>query len=475
MNLMAKGGRVLLLEFNEISWDVIDRLTRERGPRFLPNLNHIRKHGTWGSPTALEHPPNLDPWITWVTLHTGVPQDVHGARILEQDAATVTAHRSWEYAELGGKSIGVFGSIGSFPPRALRGFVVPGPFAPSSDTCPPELRPIQDLNRLQTKAHGTSRTPQSLAEHLRTAFALFRFGLSLRTCGVVAAQLLRERFDPSSRWRRVILQPLINFDFFKRLYLTRRPDFATWHSNHAAHFMHHYWRAWSSDGFRSQSSAEERARYGEAVPLGYKICDELLGRFLRLIDADTTLIVCSSMGQQPYVSDVYEQGKVILKLKSVEDFLARIEARGVTEIVPTMVPQINLRIPDSDVRRRIAGQISGIQRSIDGTREPGFAVETTGEIVTMTPLGLPQMRPGIQYCLPGSQPVPLEDLFLVDAPTVKQGMHHPIGMFAAIGRNSAPGRQLGPCSNLDIAPTVLCLLDVPVPSAMKGRPLLTPA
>lgn len=471
---MAKPHRVLFVEFNEISWDVIDRLTKERGPGYLPNLNRLRQRGTWGAPAALERPPNLDPWITWVTVHTGVTQDVHGAKVLEQDAATVLSPRSWEYAELGGKSIGVFGSIGSFPPRTRKGFVVPGPFAPTSDTDPPELRPIQDLNRQQTQAHGTSRGEQSVMQNIRTALTLFRFGLSLRTCGAIAAQLVRERFNPKARWRRVVLQPLLNFDFFQHLYRSRRPDFATWHSNHAAHFMHHYWRAWSSEGFRSESSAEERRNYGEAVPVGYKVCDQLLGRFMRLIDDDTTLIVCSSMGQQPYVSDLYQQGKVILKLTDVVNFLQRIGARGVTEIVPTMVPQINLRVPDPADRAELAQKITGIQRIIGDVRESGFAQETNGEIVTMTPLGLTQARPGIEYLLPGDARVPLESLFTVDAPTVKQGMHHPVGMFAAIGKNIASGRQLGQCSNLDIAPTVLSLLDVPIPEVMKGRPLLTP-
>jgi predicted AlkP superfamily phosphohydrolase/phosphomutase len=66
----------------------------------------------------------------------------------------------------------------------------------------------------------------------------------------------------------------------------------------------------------------------------------------------------------------------------------------------------------------------------------------------------------------------MESLFTLDAPTPKQGMHHPEGLLAFIGAGIAPGSDLGTCSNLDVAPTLLSLLAIPIPSEMKGRPLL---
>jgi arylsulfatase A-like enzyme len=51
-------------------------------------------------------------------------------------------------------------------------------------------------------------------------------------------------------------------------------------------------------------------------------------------------------------------------------------------------------------------------------------------------------------------------------------MHHPDGLFIAYGKGIAAGRQLGACTNLDIAPTLMSLLGVPIPKAMSGRVLL---
>jgi hypothetical protein len=467
------SNKVLLLEFNEINWRVIDRLVAERGREFLPNICHIREQGTWGAPLALEQPPNLDPWVTWVTVHTGTTQAVHGAKVLEQDAATVGAKRSWEYIAEAGRTVGIFGSIGAYPPAPVKGFVIPGPFAPGDDTFPRSLEPIQSLNRRHTRAHGASSHADSLAQLMKAGLQLLQLGLKPATCARIARQLVRERVDPHASWRRVMLQPLVNYDFFAALYRRQRPDFATWHTNHAAHFMHHYWRAWNDAGFAHGSPEEERAHFGEAVPLGYKLCDELLGRFLGLMDERTVLLVCSSMGQQPFLNAHYREGKVIVRFKDTEEFLRRIEARGVTEVVPTMVPQVNLRVPDPALRAQLMARIRGSVRVVNGEQQMGIAVEETGDILTVTPIGLSARVAGIYYRFPGvEQGAPLEELFAMDAPTVKQGMHHPEGLLVAYGKQIHAGRQLDACTNLDIAPTVMSLLGLPIPPAMSGRVLL---
>jgi hypothetical protein len=411
-----------------------------------------------------------------VTVHTGVTHDAHGAKVLEQDSATVKAKRTWEYVAEAGRSVGVFGSVGAYPPAAVPdGFIVPGPFAPGDDTFPRDLEPIQSLNRGHTRAHGNNRQAESPAAMVRTGLRLLKLGLRPSTCARIARQLLRERFDSRSAWRRVVLQPLINYDFFAAQYRRTRPAFATWHTNHAAHYMHHYWRAWNDEGFTTKGPDDEHRIYGDAVPLGYQVCDELLGRFTKLIDDETVLVVCSSMGQQPFVSAAYRDGKVIVRFKDVDAFLKQIGAKGVTEVVPTMVPQVNVRVPDSALRAELAARLRDARRTVSGRSEAAIVVEETGEILTVTPLGLNGPAKDVTYEFPGAGSIRIDTLFAVDAPTVKQGMHHPAGLFVAYGRSIAAGRQLEQCTNLDIAPTLLSLLSIPVPGVMSGRNLLTAA
>ena len=473
---MNKTRKVLLLEFNEINWHVIDKLLAGKGKAFLPNLGRLRAEGTTGVQTAVERPPLLDPWITWVTLHTGVSPNVHGASVLEQKGETIRAKRTWQYASEAGRSVGVFGSISSYPPAPVDGFMVPGPFAPGNETYPERLQPVQAINRRYTQVHNKTVRPPGLLENMRAGMDLFRLGLRPSTCAHVAAQLVSERVSPSLRWRRASLQPRLNFDFFSALYRRGRPDFATWHSNHAAHYMHHYWRAWDDTGFPVKSTPEERKQYGEAVPYGYKLCDELLGRAMRLIDDETVLVVASSMGQQPYVSEKYREGKTVVRIKNIEALLDVIGRAGIAEVVPTMVPQWNLVVPDSNRRAALMRRFESARREVAGRREAAFAISETGDCLTLTPLGLAAAQPGIRYFFPedgqdSAKAYALEDLFATDTPTVKQGMHHIDGVLGFYGAGIKRGGQLQACTNLDVAPTLLSLLGVAVPPVMEGRVL----
>lgn len=468
--------KVLLAEFNEINWGVIDQLVRERGEAFLPNFARLRREGACGAPEAIEVSPHLDPWITWVTLHTGVPREVHGASVLEQDSSTLKAKRLWHYVAEAGRKVGIFGSISAYPPQPVDGFMVPGPFAPSDDTYPPTLQAVQAVNRLGTQLHNKTVAKPSLGGLAGMAVQLVRWGLRPATVASVAVQLVRERVQAGSHWRRVTLQPVMNMDFFSRLYRSHRPDFATWHSNHAAHFMHHYWRSWDDSAFAVKATAEERAKYGEAVPEGYRICDELLGRLMQLIDGDTVLVVASSMGQQPYKSERYVAGKVVVRVRDIDRLLGVVGREGIDQVVPTMVPQWNLRVADPVARSAIRARFEAIRRTVEGRSEGAFAVEETDAILTITPLGLSGSAEGVRYSFPGCpgdrpEGFPIAELFAVDAPTVKQGMHHPRGLLCFFGRGIQPGVELAPSTNLDVAPTLLTLMGIPVPAQMTGRVL----
>lgn len=470
---VTSAKKVLLLELNEVNWMVVDKLIAQHGHDYLPNFARLRSGGSWCTQVADEQPPHLDPWVTWVTLHTGVPREVHGAAVLEQSAESISAKRLWDYVDEAGKSVGVFGSISAYPPHKVDGFMVPGPFAPGDETFPAGLQPIQSINRLGTRMHNRTGKGAGTLGLARMGLALLRLGLRPRTVWEIARQLLRERLDHSSHWRRVCLQPMMNRDFFAHLYNLRAPDFATWHSNHAAHFMHHYWRAWDDSGFTARSNVKEREDFGDAVPSGYRLCDDLIGDFMRLLPDDGVLVVASSMGQQPYSSERYPEGKVIVRFRDVEAFLDVVGREGITEVVPTMVPQWNLRVPDSTARAALRERISAARRTSPDGDEPAISVEENADILTITPLGMAKPPHDVRYLLTNANGAivesPMQQHFVAEAPTAKQGMHHPDGLLAFFGNGVIAGQKLPTCSNLDVAPTLLTLLGLPVPAIMPGR------
>jgi hypothetical protein len=55
---------------------------------------------------------------------------------------------------------------------------------------------------------------------------------------------------------------------------------------------------------------------------------------------------------------------------------------------------------------------------------------------------------------------------------VKSGCHDPKGMMILYGAGVRSGRSLAGANNLDIAPTLLTLMGLPVPKEMRGRVLV---
>lgn len=468
----VRSSRVVLLELNEITYAIIDPLI-ERGR--LPNFARLMRQGTWCAPDAVERPPNLDPWVTWVTLHTGVDSSKHGSFVLGQDDHTIRAKRSWDYAVEAGKSVGIYGSVTSFPPHPVPGFMVPGPFAPSNATFPPYLEPIQALNRKYTQVHQQHVEDEGVLAAARRAMKLLDLGLSPWTCARAGLQLAEERVNPELRWKRVLLQPLVNYDLFMALYERYRPDYATFHSNHCAHLMHHYWRAWDDSQFLSRAPEEEKRIYGKAIEQGYILADKMIGQLMDRLPPDAILAVASSMGQQPFVKEIYADGKIPVRFKDFKRFLELAGVVGASDMVPTMVPQWNVRVADPVLRERAAERLRAV-RAVGATFDRAVHVDENGEILTVTPFGLAKPNDAIRFFFDNAEDGggghKISELFHVDLPARKEGYHHPQGVFMLWGDGIPAGMQIQDTTNLDIAPTLLSLLGITIPPVMTGRDLL---
>lgn len=466
-----KPRKVLFVEFNEITWRIIDPLCSQGR---LPTFADFQRRGTRGTPIAVEEPPNLDPWISWMTVYTGRPQEEHGVKFLEQPPETVSGPRVADLAADAGKSLGIYGSIMHWPPRRdIRGFWVPSTFSPDTQTFPDTLRPIQELNLSQTRAHtplADQARPQGLVSR---ALGLMKLGLKPTTIASTASSLLRWKLQPHRKWEKVSLQPLINLDFFERAYRQERPDFATFHSNHVAHYMHRYWRSYDPAPFLSPPPAEEVRKYGPAIPFGYQVADRVLRRLTALADDDTVVVVTSALGQQPYVVEDFPEGRQVMRIRDIHKLMDLCGVTGACEPISMMAPQWNVKVPDAAKRAQAERILRGAWAGSPGTRL--YAFETVGDTICLnifqknfktidmaTTCGFPEAD---------DARFRLGDLCAVQDATPKEGYHDRSSVALLRGPGIRKGGQLDACTNLDLAPTLLALMGLPIPAHMKGRVL----
>lgn len=459
--------KVLLLEINEITWNLIDPFI-EAGK--LPTFAKLKKEGAWAAPMSVDLPPQLDPWITWTTVYTGRTQAEHNVFHLQQPPETIKAKRIWEICREAGLRVGVFGSLGSYPPQEVEGFYVPDTFSPDAATFPARLSPIQKLNLTYTRSIRLENDEDGLAFKAKLGKDLLGLGLRLSTCTRILRQLANEKITPDNRWQRVVLQPAVNFDFFSRLYKQNKPDFASFHTNHVAHFQHTYWKAMQPEAFPQPTTEKERKIYGNAIEFGYASADELLKRAARLCDENTVLFVASSMGQKPFINDS-EKGKQIGQLRSLDNLVEILGLKGQVKTLSTMSDQFNI-YPNSDKTKQIVKEKLSTAY-IDAPERPMFYVSELDDFITVNLTHYDEISEDSQCHFPNNEENKIfryEDLVYQTGHS-KSGCHDPQGMLIIYGNGIARGGKIEDVNNLDIAPTLLTILGLPVPPEMKGRVL----
>lgn len=464
-----RNQKVVLVELNEVTWRLIDPLLSRHQ---LPTLSRMIDEGAKGTPIAPEVPPDLDPWVSWTTLYTGRPPDEHGVKFLEQPPETVRGPKIWEIVADAGKSVGVFGSIMSWPPRnSAKGFWVPGTFSPGPETFPPELKPIQELNLMHTRAHNPLAAGPRLGKFAMIK-ALRKLGLRTATLARIAAHFAGRAIRVSKDWEKVNLQPLINVDFFAALWKRDRPDFATFHTNHIAHFQHRYWRSTDPTPFLEKPGREEMLKYGGAIRSGYQVADRLLRRVRKIVGPGTTLIIASGLGQQPYVVEEFRGGRSVVRIQNIADLLGATGIAGKCKPYSVMAPQWNIEFDSSEIQRQAVRTMRNAYYDSPG-QELLSCVEAGNTICVNVRQKLPRPIKWDANCVfpDTGRSVKMKDLCAERDSTPKQGYHEQAGVLVMCGPGIRPGVAIGECSTLDLAPTMLTLLGLPVPSYMKGRVL----
>lgn len=459
--------KVLLIEINEITWDLIDPFIAEGK---LPTFAYLKKNGTWASPTSVDLPPQLDPWITWTTVYTGRTQAEHNVFYLQQPPDTIRAKRIWELCKDAGLKVGVYGSLGSYPPQQVDGFYVPDTFSPDYATFPQNLSPIQKLNLTYTRSIRLENDSDGLMFKAKLGTDLLKLGLSVKTCTKIVKQLATEKISPQKRWQRVVLQPAVNFDFFSKLYRQHQPDFACFHTNHVAHYQHTYWNAMSPELFPQKTSADEQNIYGKAIEFGYRSADELLKKALTLCDNETILVVASSMGQKPFISDL-KNGKSIGQMRSLDRLMEIIGVKDETEAISVMSDQFNIYPKTAEAKQKVIKNLTSAY--IDNPSMPMFFISELEEFITVNLNNYDEITDHSNCVFPtqpGNNSFVYEDL-VYQTGLSKSGCHDPKGMMIVYGNGVRSAEQINQANNLDIAPTLMKILDLPIPTEMKGRVL----
>jgi Type I phosphodiesterase / nucleotide pyrophosphatase len=456
---------VIVLEFNELVPALVDRFI---GEGKLPHFERLRDESMVAVTDAEEEPPALEPWIQWVTVHTGLRFDEHKVFNLDE-GAKLPAPRIWDLASQAGRPVWICGSMNvGVQSEDIDGLILPDPWSSAAKSLPSGLfDPYLNFIRAYVHEYTAERPPVGWAERMRFARFMLTNGLSLKTVSDTLRQLATER-RTQNKWRRAVILDRLQWDVFRKFYRKKRPALATFFLNSTAHYQHYYWRDMEPHAFAVQSDEETQRKYADAILYGYQKMDEIIGEAFDLADAETSIVLCTALSQQPMLTHEETGGKQMFK---PVNHAALLTFAGITEpyeYAPVMAQQFHLVFATEagakDAEHKIAAlHLDGVSDFMLARRDGARLL--SGCSAEAWPAADARVASGAT-----SETIAFNDLFY-PLESVRSGMHHPEGILWIRTPDRAHRIVDRKVSLTEIAPTLLELADVRTAHQFAAAPL----
>jgi hypothetical protein len=352
--------QVLQIELNEVNFEYVDFYSKAGA---LPNFRRILNQHGLVKTTSEEKYEDLEPWIQWVSAHTGLSFEDHGVFRLG-DIESTNHEQIWERLEADlGLVVGAISPMNAKNRTAEAAFFVPDPWTTTKITASLPVRRVYGAIRQVVSDNANSKIKLNSLLWLCLGLVLLVRPHNIRAYWSLASRM-------SGRpWIKAMILDQILADLFVKLVNDSKPQFATLFLNAGAHIQHHYmFSSAAYDG--DQSNPAWYLGDGEDPLLDiYKMYDGLLGRLLDQF-GDSRLIVATGLHQDPYPVLTY-----YWRLKDHEVFLRKVGIPFVS-VEPRMSRDFLITCRNADEARDAAAMLSSA-RSMEN-QSPLFTVDNRG-------------------------------------------------------------------------------------------------
>jgi hypothetical protein len=348
LNADPSRKRLVLIELNEINFDLARKYVEPLNLRGFAALfaGGVRK-------TASEaRYEQLEPWIQWVSAHSGLKADQHGIVRLG-DIVASKVPQLFEQIEANGFTVGAVSPMNAENRLRRAAYFLPDPWTQTKS---------DDSFWSRALARALSQTVNDNAEGRITlqsamvlVLGLLRFARP-RHYATYLRLALRSRGAP---WRKALFLDLLIHDIHWHLMQAHKPNFSTVFLNAGAHIQHHYF-------FNSRGNSSQELRNPEwYVPAGADPVAEMLQLYDTLLceyldDSRCDLIIATGLTQRPY-----DRVKYYYRLRDHEQFLREIGIRF-ARIAPRMTRDFLIEFDDATAAESAERQLASVKVKGDG-------------------------------------------------------------------------------------------------------------
>jgi hypothetical protein len=451
--------KIIFIEWDGATWEVINELLAKGR---LPRLERVIEKGVAGI-LASEHP-YISPRL-WTSIFSGKRSNKHGVEFFGANSGSLKCKRIWDIAEAHGLRIGIFGTLVTWPPRPVNGFMIPSVFALGPECHPPELQFLQELVLNERKRK--ERPGVGFREGLNYARKLHAHGAVKRSIGPILSYLASEKLLRPGfldyYWRKALIHLRLTSDVFAHLHSKMNPHFATFHVHLCDAISHRYWAFWEPEKF-ANIPPDLVERFHNVIPRAYQEVDRAIGRIAALADADTTLIIGSDHGFGPQQVAIFPYSlrvNEVLKVLNLEN-----------KVLPAQIARSTyLYFQDDDLRGQVKRDLMTVRLGNSDVqmftvREEGNYLEILIKGELLTDRIADDTR--VDFGRWGEHSF---GMLFTKVGLHISGVHQPEAVLVLSGNAIKHGAQLQSPGIYDLAPTMLSLLGLPVGEDMDGRVL----
>jgi hypothetical protein len=402
--------RVILLELNEINFAHL----RVYGEAQLPTLARLIEEHSVAETMSEARYEELEPWIQWVTAHTGLTLAEHGVFRLG-DIIGKELNQIWETLEHHGLKVGAVSPMNANNRCQGAAFFVPDPWTRARLTASPLLRRLYDGIAQAVSDNAQARlTLSSLAWILAGMIKYARFA----NYGQYVSLAASAKRKP---WSKAILLDVLLADVF--VHETRRasPDFASLFLNAGAHIQHHYmFNSAAYDGpLRNPGWYVEHDI--DPVLEVYRAYDRIVRQIMHAFP-NARLMIATGLHQDPHTDVTF-----YWRLRDHGEFLQRIGVRF-NSVEPRMSRDFLVNC-ETEQHARDAEAIIKSAQVRDGT--PLFEVDNRGRDLFVMLTYPHDVTDSLSFTVNGSEHANLRsDVAFV---AIKNGRHNGTGYFIDTG------------------------------------------
>ena len=311
--------KTILLGLNELNFDYI-KFYIDLG--LLPNFKRIFEIQPPIETVSENEYKLLEPWVQWVTIHTGKTFEEHKVFRLGDIVNNRELSQLFEELETEGLSVGAVSPFNAENRLNNPAFFVPDPWTKTNPTGNWIVKALYQAVHQSVNDNAKSKL------NLKTIFSL-SLGLLLYVPLARWSHYMKTVFNVKIPGAKALILDSLLADVHLALWKQNKPDFSNLFLNSGAHIQHHY--LFNSKAYNGNIKNPEWYCPKDYDPLIHILSeyDKQIGKLLK--QKDVKIIIATGLHQQPH-----EHLTFYWRLKEHVKFAEKIKIENFTEILPRM-------------------------------------------------------------------------------------------------------------------------------------------